>query len=85
MDRGCGDWHRIPSSKNRTETAQTPRADPMKRFNCHSISNLVRYALRNKIIEIIEAELQNLRQRTRQACERAAVEQDPEKLHELIK
>ena len=54
----------------------------MKRFNCHSISNLVRYALRNKIIE---AELQNLRQRTRQACEQAAVEQDPEKLHELIK
>jgi uncharacterized FlaG/YvyC family protein len=54
----------------------------MKRFNCHSISNLVRYALRNKIIE---AELQNLRERTRQACEQAAVEQDPEKLHELIK
>ena len=68
--------------QNRTETAETPRADPMKRFNCHSISNLVRYALRNKIIE---AELQNLRERTRQACEQAAVEQDPEKLHELIK
>jgi hypothetical protein len=31
------------------KTVQTHRANIMKRLNCHSISELVRYALRNQI------------------------------------
>jgi DNA-binding NarL/FixJ family response regulator len=34
------------------KTAETHRAALMKRLNCHSISDLVRYAVRNKIIEL---------------------------------
>jgi DNA-binding NarL/FixJ family response regulator len=34
------------------KTAETHRAALMKRLNCHSISDLVRYAVRNKIIEV---------------------------------
>jgi DNA-binding NarL/FixJ family response regulator len=33
------------------KTAETHRANIMKRLNCHSISELVRYALRNQIID----------------------------------
>ena len=34
------------------KTAETRRAALMRRLNCHSISDLVRYAVRNKIIEV---------------------------------
>ena len=34
------------------KTAETHRAALMKRLNCHSITDLVRYAVRNKIIEV---------------------------------
>jgi DNA-binding NarL/FixJ family response regulator len=34
------------------KTAETHRSALMKRLNCHSISDLVRYAVRNKIIEV---------------------------------
>jgi DNA-binding NarL/FixJ family response regulator len=34
------------------KTAETHRAALMTRLNCHSISDLVRYAVRNKIIEV---------------------------------
>jgi DNA-binding NarL/FixJ family response regulator len=34
------------------KTAETHRAALMRRLNCHSISDLVRYAVRNKIIEV---------------------------------
>ncbi len=34
------------------KTAKTHRAALMKRLNCHSISDLVRYAVHNKIIEV---------------------------------
>ena len=34
------------------KTAETHRATLMKRLNCHSITDLVRYAVRNKIIEV---------------------------------
>lgn len=34
------------------ETAETHRAALMRRLNCHSITDLVRYAVRNKIIEV---------------------------------
>lgn len=33
------------------KTAETHRANIMRRLNCHSVSELVRYAIRNKIIE----------------------------------
>jgi DNA-binding NarL/FixJ family response regulator len=33
------------------KTAETHRANIMRRLNCHSISDLVRYAVRNNIIE----------------------------------
>lgn len=33
------------------KTAETHRANIMKRLDCHSVSELVRYAVRNKIIE----------------------------------
>src|ERR1700740_2205630 len=33
------------------KTAETHRANIMQRFNCHSVSELVRYAVRNNIIE----------------------------------
>jgi DNA-binding NarL/FixJ family response regulator len=33
-------------------TAETHRAALMRRLNCHSITDLVRYAIRNKIIEV---------------------------------
>ena len=32
-------------------TAETHRAKIMKRLDCHSVSELVRYAVRNNIIE----------------------------------
>ena len=35
-----------------SKTAETHRAALMMRLNCHSISDLVRYAVRNKIIEV---------------------------------
>jgi DNA-binding NarL/FixJ family response regulator len=34
-----------------TKTAETHRANIMKRLNCHSASEIVRYAVRNNIIE----------------------------------
>jgi DNA-binding NarL/FixJ family response regulator len=34
------------------KTVETHRAALMRRLNCHSISDLVRYAVRNKIIEV---------------------------------
>jgi DNA-binding NarL/FixJ family response regulator len=34
------------------KTAETHRANLMKRLNCHSVTDLVRYAVRNKIIEV---------------------------------
>jgi DNA-binding NarL/FixJ family response regulator len=34
------------------KTVETHRANILKRLNCHSISDLVRYAVRNKIIEV---------------------------------
>jgi DNA-binding CsgD family transcriptional regulator len=34
------------------KTAETHRSALMQRLNCHSISDLVRYAVRNKIIEV---------------------------------
>ena len=34
------------------KTAETHRAALMRRLNCHSIADLVRYAVRNKIIEV---------------------------------
>jgi DNA-binding NarL/FixJ family response regulator len=34
------------------KTAETHRATLMKRLNCHSITDLVRYAVRNKIVEV---------------------------------
>jgi DNA-binding NarL/FixJ family response regulator len=34
------------------KTAETHRSALMRRLNCHSISDLVRYAVRNKIIEV---------------------------------
>ena len=33
------------------KTAETHRANLMRRLNCHSAADLVRYALRNQIIE----------------------------------
>jgi DNA-binding NarL/FixJ family response regulator len=33
------------------KTVETHRADIMRRLNCHSLSELVRYALRNSIVE----------------------------------
>ena len=33
------------------KTAETHRANIMKRLNCHSVSEIVRYAVRNNIIE----------------------------------
>jgi DNA-binding NarL/FixJ family response regulator len=33
------------------KTAETHRANIMKRLDCHSVSELVRYAVRNNIIE----------------------------------
>jgi DNA-binding NarL/FixJ family response regulator len=33
------------------KTAETHRANIMRRINCHSVSELVRYAIRNKIID----------------------------------
>ena len=33
------------------KTAETHRANIMRRLDCHSVSELVRYAIRNKIIE----------------------------------
>ena len=33
------------------KTAETPRANLMRRLNCHSVAEVVRYALRNQIIE----------------------------------
>jgi DNA-binding NarL/FixJ family response regulator len=33
------------------KTAETHRANIMKRLNCHSASEIVRYAIRNNIIE----------------------------------
>jgi DNA-binding NarL/FixJ family response regulator len=35
----------------RVKTVETHRTNTMKRLNCHSISELVRYALRNQIIK----------------------------------
>ena len=34
-----------------TKTAETHRANIMSRLNCHSVSDLVRYAVRNQIIQ----------------------------------
>jgi DNA-binding NarL/FixJ family response regulator len=34
------------------KTAETHRSALMRRLNCHSISDLVRYAIRNKIVEV---------------------------------
>ena len=33
------------------KTAETHRANIMRRLDCHSVSELVRYAVRNNIIE----------------------------------
>jgi len=33
------------------KTAETHRANIMRRLNCHSVTELVRYAIRNHIIE----------------------------------
>ena len=33
------------------KTAETHRSNLMRRLNCHSVAELVRYALRNQIIE----------------------------------
>ena len=33
------------------KTAETHRANIMRRLNCHSVSELVRYAIRNNIIQ----------------------------------
>jgi len=33
------------------KTAETHRANLMKRLGCHSVSELVRYAIRNHIID----------------------------------
>jgi DNA-binding CsgD family transcriptional regulator len=33
------------------KTAETHRANVMRRLDCHSVSDLVRYAIRNHIIE----------------------------------
>jgi DNA-binding CsgD family transcriptional regulator len=34
-----------------SKTAETHRANIMRRLDCHSVSDLVRYAVRNKMIE----------------------------------
>jgi DNA-binding CsgD family transcriptional regulator len=34
-----------------TKTIETHRANIMKRLDCHSVGELVRYAIRNKIIQ----------------------------------
>jgi DNA-binding CsgD family transcriptional regulator len=33
------------------KTAETHRANIMRRLNCHSVAEIVRYALHNQIIE----------------------------------
>ena len=33
------------------KTAETHRANIMRRLNCHSVTELVRYAVRNQIIQ----------------------------------
>jgi DNA-binding CsgD family transcriptional regulator len=33
------------------KTAETHRSNLMRRLNCHSVTELVRYAIRNEIVE----------------------------------
>jgi two-component system response regulator NreC len=44
------------------KTAETHRANIMRKLNLHSVSELVLYAVRNNIVQVVQPELEPQRQ-----------------------